>query len=82
MTQKLLSFIDKQIKRPLEILFWNPALSAECSWEGDIRSFFRADRSYALLGVLRMNIQKVLRQWRKNFPQMYRNKEEYRQSKT
>jgi hypothetical protein len=55
-------------------------LSAQNSWDGNIRAF-RAERSYVLLGLLRMNIQKVIKQWITNIPKIYKNKEKFKKSK-
>lgn len=53
-------FIKKQIEEPLNVIFWHPVLTAQNTFDADAESYKKGGRSYILLAVLRMNLQKVI----------------------
>jgi len=53
-------FIKKQIKEPLDVVFWHPVLTTQNTFDADPESYRKGGRSYILLAVLRMNLQKIL----------------------
>lgn len=63
-------FIKLRIEEPLNVLFWHPVLAAQNAFDADAESYRKGGRSYILLAVLRMNLQKIIKQSAKGIYRM------------